>query len=208
MEPVLAGHLLWVDLGSEHRCLASAVLGGGLGAVRTWVNLQVPPDYARTDPGAHLEELTAGFAGPVVGMLTAAPVDRFQDVTVGTARAFATVGLGYPIAAAGRRVVAAPRQGTINLLVVTGAALTDAGLVGALQTAVEAKVQALADAGIEASNHAGLATGTASDAAAVACAPGAFVDFAGPATRAGSELAQAVHRAVYAGCRAWDPHGS
>ena len=107
------------------------VLAGGLGAVRTWVNLQVPPDYARTDPAAHLEELTAGFAGPVVGMLTAAPVDRFQDVTVGTARAFATVGLGYPIAAAGRRVVTAPRQGTINLLVVTGAALTDAGLVGA-----------------------------------------------------------------------------
>ena len=207
MEPVLAGGLLRVDLGREHRCLASAVLGGGLGAVRTWVDLQVPSDYARTDPGAHLGELTAGFPGPVVGMLTAAPVDRFQDVTVGTARAFATVGLGHPIAAAGRQVAAGPRQGTINLLVVTGAALTDAGLVGALQTAVEAKVQALADAGIEASNHAGLATGTASDAAAVACVPGAFVDFAGPATRAGSELARAVHRAVYAGCKAWDPHG-
>ena len=94
MEPVLAGDVLWVDLGSEHRCLASTVLGGGLGAVRTWVDLQVPSDYARTDPGAHLAELTAGLAGPVVGMLTAAPVDRFQDVTVGTARAFATVGLG------------------------------------------------------------------------------------------------------------------
>lgn len=208
MEPVLAGGLLRVDLGSEHRCVASTVLGGGLGAIRTWVDLQVPSDYARTDPGAHLAELTAGFPGPVVGMLTAAPVDRFQDVTVGTARAFATVGLGHPIAAAGRQVAAGPRQGTINLLVVTSTALTDAGLVGALQTAVEAKVQALADAGIEASNHAGLATGTASDAAAVACVPGALVDFAGPATRAGSELAQAVHRAVYAGCKAWDPHGS
>jgi adenosylcobinamide hydrolase len=207
VEPVLAGGLLRVDLGREHRCLASTVLGGGLGAVRTWVNLQVPSDYARTDAGAHLAELTAGFPGPVVGMLTAAPVERFQDVTVGTARAFATVGLGDPIAAAGRWV-AGPRHGTINLLVVTDAALTDAGLVGALQTAVEAKVQALADAGIEASNHAGLATGTASDAAAVACVPGAFVDFAGPATRAGSELARAVHRAVYAGCQAWDPHGS
>ena len=207
MEPVLAGGLLRVDLGREHRCLASAVLGGGLGAVRTWVDLQVPSDYARTDPGAHLAELTAGFPGPVVGMLTAAPVDRFQDVTVGTARAFATVGLGHPIAAAGRWV-AGSHHGTINFLVVTSAALTDAGLVGALQTAVEAKVQALTDAGIEASNHAGPATGTASDAAAVACVPGAFVDFAGPATRAGSELARAVHRAVYQGCKAWDPHGS
>ena len=208
MEPVLAGDVLWVDLGSEHRCLASTVLGGGLGAVRTWVNLRVPSDYARTDPGAHLAEVSAGLPGPVVGMLTAAPVDRFQDVTVGTARTLATVGLGHPIAAAGRRVVAGPREGTINLLVVIDAALTDAGLVGALQTAVEAKVQALADAGIEATNHAGLATGTASDAVAVACVPGAFVDFAGPATRAGSELARAVHRAVHAGCKAWDPRGS
>ena len=207
MEPLLAGDLLRVDLGSTHRCLASAVLGGGLGAVRTWVNLQVPSDYARTDPGAHLAEASAGLPGPVVGMLTAAALERFQDVTWGSARAFATVGLGHPIAAAGRQPGAGPRQHTINLLVVTGAALTDAGLVGALQTAVEAKVQALADAGIEASNHAGLATGTASDAVAVACVPGSFVDFAGPATPAGSELARAVHRAVYAGCKTWDPHG-
>src|SRR5207244_10754417 len=91
VEPLLAGDLLRVDLGSEHRCLASTVLGGGLGAVRTWVNLQVPSDYARTDPGAHLAEVTAGFPGPVVGLLTAAPVDRFPDVTVGPARRCATL---------------------------------------------------------------------------------------------------------------------
>jgi len=209
VEAVLAGALLRVDLGWEHRCLASAVRGGGLGAVRTWVNLQVRSDYARTDPGVHLAEVTAGLPAPVVGMLTAAAVKDFHDVACGSARAIATVGLGWPIAAAGRREAAgAPHPGTINVLVVTGAALTDAGLVGALQTAVEAKVQALADAGIEATNHAGLATGTASDAVAVACVPGAFVDFAGPATRAGSELARAVHRAVHAGCKAWDPRGS
>ena len=124
-------------------------------------------------------------------------------------RAVATVGLGLPIAAAGRREVAgASRPGTINLLVVTDAALTDAGLVGALQTAVEAKAQALADARIAACNHTGLATGTASDAVAVACVPGAWIDFAGPATPAGSELARAVHRAVYEGCECWSRHGS
>jgi adenosylcobinamide amidohydrolase len=209
VEAVLAGDLLRVDLGSEHRCLASAVLGGGLGAVRTWVNLQVPSDYARRDPDVHLAEVTGGFPGPVVGMLTAASVKDFHDVTCGSARAVATVGLSLPIAAAGRREVAgASRPGTINVLVVTDAALTDAGLVGALQTAVEAKAQALADAGIAACNHTGLATGTASDAVAVACVPGACIDFAGPATRAGSELARAVHRAVYEGCECWSRHGS
>jgi adenosylcobinamide hydrolase len=209
VEAVVAGDLLRVDLGSEHRCLASTVLGGGLGAVRTWVNLQVPSGYARTDPDVHLAEVSAGLPGPVVGMLTAASVKDFRDVACGSARAIATVGLGWPIAAAGRReVTGVSRPGTINVFVVTGAALTDAGLVGALQTAVEAKAQALADAGIAACNHTGLATGTASDAVAVACVPGASVAFAGPATRAGSELARAVHRAVYEGCERWSPHGS
>jgi adenosylcobinamide amidohydrolase len=208
VEAVLAGDLLRVDLRSEHRCLASTVLGGGLGAIRTWVNLQVPSDYARTDPGVHLAEVTAGLPGPVVGMLTAASVKDFQDVACGSARAIATVGLGWPIAAAGRREVAgAARPGTINLLVVTDASLTDAGLVGALQTAVEAKAQALADAGIGACNHTGLATGTASDAVAVACVPGASVGFAGPATPAGSDLARAVHRAVSEGCERWSRRG-
>lgn len=201
---MLAGDVLWVDLGSEHRCLASAVLGGGLGAVRTWVNLQVPSDYARTDPAAHLEELTAGFAGPVVGMLTAAPVERFQDVAAGTARAFATVGLGYPLAAAGfRNAVRTPLPGTINVFAVTQAPLTDAGLVGAVQTAVEAKVQALAEAGVVARNGGGRATGTASDAIAIACPPGVSVAFAGTATEVGHDLARAVWDAVSRGCRTY-----
>ena len=153
MEAVLAGDLLRVDLGSEHRCLASTVLGGGLGTIRTWVNLQVPSGYARTDPDAHLAELTAGLPGPVVGMLTAAAVERFQDVRTGSARAFATVGLGHPMAAAGiRDPLPWTRPGTINIFVVTEAPLTDAGLAGALQTAVEAKVQALTEAGIGARN--------------------------------------------------------
>src|SRR5207245_400782 len=74
VKPALAAGVLRVDLGRELRCLSSAVFGGGLGRVRTWVNLQVPSGYARTDPDAHLAEETAGLPGPVLGMLTAAPV--------------------------------------------------------------------------------------------------------------------------------------
>jgi adenosylcobinamide amidohydrolase len=207
MDQVLAGDLLRVDLGSRHRCLASTVLGGGLGEVRTWVNLQVPSDYARTDPAAHLAEVSAALPGPVVGMLTAAPVERFQDATCGSARALATVGLGHPIAAAGGPL-ASTRPGTINIFVVTQAPLTDAALAGALQTAVEAKVQALTEAGIGARNMRGFATGTASDAIAIACVTGASVPFAGPATEAGHDLARAVWEAVSKGCEDWRPHGS
>jgi len=187
VKPALAAGVLRVDLGRELRCLSSAVFGGGLGRVRTWVNLQVPSGYARTDPDAHLAEETAGLPGPVLGMLTAAPV-----------------GLGYPVAAAGEPGAPGPAgapapAGTINILAVVAAPLTDAGLVGAVQTAVEAKVQALAAAGVLAGNGPGFATGTASDVIAVACPTGSSVAFAGPATPTGSDLARAVFEAVRLG---------
>ncbi len=199
MRPVLRADALVVDLGATHRCLSSAVLGGGLATARSWLDLQVEPGYARLDPEAHLREVACGLPGPVVGMLTAADVSRYTDSAVGPARAVATVGVGHPLAAAGRRPRLVPAVGTINLLVVVSAPLTDAGLVGALQTAVEAKAQAFADAGIAAANAHGPATGTATDSLCVACPPGERVPFAGPATPVGAALAHAVHGAVLAG---------
>jgi adenosylcobinamide amidohydrolase len=192
---------LIVDLGARHRSLSSAVLGGGLGWVRTWLNLRVPSDYRRTDPDRHLGDEARDLPGPVVGMLTAAPVTDVASSAFAGVRAFATVGLGHPLAAAGSRPRAAPPGGTINLLVVVDEPLTEAGLVGAVQTAVEAKAQALADAWVRADNHPGLATGTATDALCVACPPGGRVAFAGPATRVGGAIAWSVHRAVLEGIR-------
>jgi adenosylcobinamide hydrolase len=190
---------LVATLEREHRCLSSAVLGGGLGRLRSWLDLQVPPDYSRTDPEAHLAERARGLDAPVVGMLTAVDVATYTDASHGGARALATVGARHGLAAAGRRPRPVPRVGTINMLVATGAPLTDAGLAGALQTAVEAKAQALADAGVRAGNGGRFATGTATDSVCVACPPGASVPFAGPATRVGAELARAVHAAVLEG---------
>ena len=68
---------LLATLPAAHRCLSSAVLGGGLTTARHWLNLQVPHDYARTDPEAHLTEIArANTLDPseVIGMLTAADV--------------------------------------------------------------------------------------------------------------------------------------
>jgi adenosylcobinamide hydrolase len=202
LRPRLAAGGLVVDLGRPYRCLSSALLGGGLGWLRTWLNLQVGPDYARTDPEAHLAAAAAGLAGPVVGMMTAAPVGGHRVGRAGGASAVATVGVGGALAAAGTRPRAAPAAGTINLLVVVGAPLSDAGLTGAVQTAVEAKAQALAAARVPAANADGFATGTATDAICVACPPGARVPFAGPATRVGGDLAHAVYQAVLAGALA------
>jgi adenosylcobinamide hydrolase len=218
-----AGERLVVDLGSPYRCVSSAVLGGGLGWVRTWLDLQVERPYTRTDPEVHLLEESVDLPAPVVGMLTAARVAGFQRAVVGGACSLATVGVGHALAAAGSRprVVpveaatgngqevttlaspdrprAAPAAGTINLLVVVDEPLTDAGLVNALQTAVEAKAQALAAVGVRAANADGYATGTATDSLCVACPPGATMPFAGPVTRVGAELALAVMEAVRSG---------
>jgi adenosylcobinamide hydrolase len=238
-----AGARLVVDFGRPYRCVSSAVLGGGLGWVRTWLDLEVERPYTRTDPDVHLLEESADLPSPVVGMLTAARVVRFRRAAVGGARSVVTVGVGHALAAAtnrpravpladppasGARNQALPGQpsgpptpgardqgwasrrgsgwpcvvpevGTINLLVVVDEPLTDAGLVNALQTAVEAKAQALAAARVPAANADGYATGTATDSVCVACPPGARVPFAGPVTRVGAELALAVLEAVRSG---------
>ena len=186
----LRGAMLVAELAGAHRCLSSAVLGGGLGWLRTWVNLGVPAGYDRTDPAHHL------------AVETAVDVSSYTRAEHAGATALATVGARHALAAAGTRPRSLPRAGTINLLVVVGQPLADAGLAGALQTAVEAKAQALADARVQAANAAGWATGTATDSVCVACPPGGRASFAGPATAVGACLARAVHAAVLAGALA------
>jgi adenosylcobinamide hydrolase len=195
---------LLVDFGGPRRVLSSAVLGGGIGVARGWLNATVPTDYDRLDPAADLAERAAaiGFEGPLVGMLTAVDVARCERARHGAATVFATVGVGHALAAAGTRPRAVPAAGTINLLVLLDAALDDAALAGAAQTAIEAKAQALAAAGVPARNADCHATGTATDSFCVAALPGGGLPFAGPATKIGADLAQAVHAAVLAGALA------
>lgn len=204
MRVMLVGGELAIDFCAERRVLSSAVLGGGLGRARAWLNATVPSGYARLDPATDLAERAARLRlpGPVVGMLTAVDVAHHRRVSHGGATVFATVGVGHALAAAGRRPRAVAPVGTINLLVAVDAALDDAAIAGAAQTAIEAKAQALADARVPASNAPGHATGTATDAFCIAALPGGGVPFAGPATRVGGDIARAVHGAVLAGALA------
>lgn len=189
---------LVLRLPAAMRAIASAPAGGGLG-VRRWVlNAQVPPGYARRDPEAHLRRLAVSFGlpGSGVGMLTAAEVRRHAVASDDGVEVVATVGLGHPIRAAapddGRPV---ELVGTINLIAVLPARLSDAALVNAVATATEAKAQALADLGLD-------ATGTATDAVCLLCpTDGTPATFGGPRSHWGSRLARAVHRAVLDGAR-------
>ncbi len=192
------------DPAVEHRTLSSAVHGGGLGVARSWLCATVASEYARTDPADDLRERAelAGAPAPTVGMLTAVDVRRVVRRVCGSVTVHATVGVGCGIAAAGAWSPDWAPVGTINLLVQVDAPLDDAAMVGAMQTAVEAKVQALADARIPARNGDGFATGTPTDAVCIAAPPGGGVAFAGTATTIGGEIAQAVHAAVLHGALA------
>lgn len=177
-------------------CVATAVLGGGLGR-RAWaLNAQVPKEYHR-DPLAHGAEIAAaqGLEGDGVGMLTAAPVLEVVSRADDGASCDATVGVSTPTwAAAEDGAWSRWSPGTINLLCWVPAPLSDAALVNAVVTATEAKAQALRDVGVP-------GTGTASDALAVCCAPGGTEAYGGPRSTWGARLARAVHAAVADGAR-------
>lgn len=196
-----------VTLQAPHRGIGSTILGGGIGEVRSWLNLEVPLAYARTDPLVHLADEAADLLPPVAATMTAAAVADAVEVRVGGAWVAGTVGVSVPLAAAGALQPAAA-VGTINLIAVLDVPLTDAGLVNAVQTMTEAKAQALAEGRVHACNHDGWATGTATDSLLIACPrpadhPGEPSDFAGPATPIGNDLAVAVHRCTTEGLARW-----
>ena len=88
--------------GPGYRMIASGVVGGGIGE-REWVlNAQVPAEYDRVDPAAHIAELAAGLglAGPGVGLLTAASVTDVVERGDEGVLVAATVGLRVPTWAA------------------------------------------------------------------------------------------------------------
>jgi len=191
--------LVW-RLTAPELAICSGPLGGGIGLRRWALNATVPMDYGRTDPDVHLIQIATdlGLWGNGVGLLTGVDVRGHRRVHDNGADAVVTVGLGAPAwAAAPDGDLRRSAVGTINTLVRVPVRLSDAALVNAVATVAEAKAQALWEIGVE-------ATGTASDATAVLCAPDGPVEpFGGPRSMWGARIARAVHVAVQEGGRDW-----
>lgn len=199
--------LVWRP-GPGWRAISSALLGGGLRGCAWWLDAQVGMEYFHPDPAEHARDIARGLGlVPDAGaaMLTAADVRRWTGATDAGVEVAATVGLGLPVWAAApadaTAAETAPRLGTINLLVVVPAPLSDAALVNAVGTATEAKTQALTEAGIQ-------GTGTSSDAVCVASpdpdpAGTEPEPYGGPRSTWGARIARAVHTAVGAGTADW-----
>jgi adenosylcobinamide hydrolase len=195
---------VWVQSAAPFRVVASTVVGGDLAATRHIVNMHVRPGSRCDRPAEDLRAFARGLGieEPFVGLMTAArthlavPVTEADSGIVVTA--VVTVGLGHPIAA-GVSPPAPWRPGTINTIVLLEARVPVAAAVNAVITATEAKVGALAAAGILTAGGAP-ATGTVTDAVVVAWSErGPALDYLGPAAPGGWLVARAVRRAVAEG---------
>jgi len=195
--------------------LSSAVVGGGCGSAREILNVHVDDQYDGERPEDDLAAVAGqlGIAEPFVGLMTAAytefsrcAVETLGDLTVA---AVVSVGLSNTSAAgvtppigaeaaggAGAADDAAPRPGTINVVLLVDGALSPAAMVNAVITVTEAKTMTLAEWDVKTADG-DAASGTSTDAVVVACTgSGELLCYAGPATPVGWLAARAVRTAM------------
>jgi alpha-ribazole phosphatase CobZ len=168
----------YVAILGEFQVLSSAPYRGGLTRASALVCLQVEKGYDG-NPAETLGAFCRERGWEAVGFLTAADVSRASVTSRGRVTCVATAGLSN-----------ASRAGTINLLLAVDAALTPSAMANAIIVATEAKVSVLRELDILCDGRP--ATGTSTDAVAVACYGQEQVEYSGPATPIGGNIGQAV----------------
>lgn len=148
--------------------------------------------------------LSAQMSPHAVGMLTSRDVgtwsDGFAEVEGVTAHCVATVGLSNAEAVGRRLPYHSADYGTINIGLVTNAALTEAAQLEAMSIAVQARTMGVLAAGLELAT--GLATGTGTDCVALACLPGEG-RYAGLHTPVGEAVGAAVRNCLTRAAQGW-----
>lgn len=205
-----------VEFGTTHQILSSAVLNGGLIQADNIVNMKVPKSVVcPSSPQQTIQEFCdkAGWHGVTVGMMTAASMGSFRLVKESAQginiAVLVTSGLSNPRRVGDRaehRVMAASSEdvGTINIIVLTSAKLTEAAMVEALMIVTEAKSAALQDAQVLSPVSNAIATGTGTDSAAIVSGHGPeTVGYCGKHVLFGEMLGRMVTEAV-ASSIAWD----
>ena len=182
--------------------LSSAPVGGGEATAVRVVNLCVHGPGCRSacdDPAATFAGLAAeqGWAGPLVGLMTGVAADHLGTCHRGEWSVLATAGTGNAHRA-GEPATTVAGAGTINIVAVTGQALTAAARAEALALTAEAKAALLADLDVRVPHSGRVASGTGTDAVAIVAGHGADTTFTGYHTASGQALVAAVREAVAA----------
>ena len=194
---------------STHRVISSAVLNGGLLEARHILNCRVPKVAEFDEDPAHsLQKYCSQqhWSGICVGLMTAASMNslRLRHETIQGVDIIVMVTSGLSNArrigdrAEYRDILSAATEiGTINIIVVCSASLTDAALVEALQMVTEAKTAALLALDIPSPISGNPVTGTGTDAVAIASGTGSgTIRYCGKHVRFGEELGKMVMAAV------------
>lgn len=201
--PKGGNRLLVVRFERPATVLSSAALGGGLRKAAWIASFSVAKDWAPADPRADIRRRMTD-AGLVprdgVGLVTAVDVASYHVADAleqgWRVRVVATVGVGNAVAAGRSPAVALAAVGTINLIVLVAGRLTPAALVGAVQTATEAKTAALQAADIR-TREGWPASGTSTDTVTVACLESSPLShYAGPVMPVGAAISHAVRQSI------------
>ncbi len=194
-------HVL-VSFASPWRTLSSAIVGGGFMETDHIINLHVKKGYKSDCPQKDIEKAVRRLElkGTVVGMMTAADIKnavQTHESKAGIEVKVIVTG-GVSNAAAAGENASMKGAGTINVIILTDADLSDPAFVNLVKTATEAKTLALHDLDVRCTTSAELiATGTSTDAIVVASSGvGEKVEYAGTATCIGRLTGMAVRTAV------------
>lgn len=188
------------------KTLSSAVIGGGSGWKRVFVNRHVAGDYDCSMPQQEMEQfLQARHVNPVetIGMMTAISLEdavflekREEEYTLFVA---VTAGVGNAVDAilAEQHASEVKKIGTINIWVFIDGELSEEAFVQAMITATEAKVKALMDQNVLDPVTQTIATGTPTDSIMIAATQSrASFPYAGTITPLGKSIAKLVYTAT------------
>ncbi|MDQ7004684.1 MAG: adenosylcobinamide amidohydrolase [Ghiorsea sp.] len=169
-----------IAFSSPQRVISSAILNGGLMKADHIVNWKVPKHASACEaPEKSLSNYAKvqGWQGHVVGMMTAASMDSLRieqacvedvDITVLVTTGLSNARRAGDKADIQKLLATTDEIGTINLVLIFSAQLTDAAMVEAMMIATEAKAAALQHAKVLSPISGLIATGTGTDAIAVA----------------------------------------
>jgi len=198
-----------VAFSSPQRVMSSAILNGGLIKADHIVNLKVPQDSSSCEaPDKSLRDYakTQGWEGNVIGMMTAASMNSLcieqtcvegVDLTV-----LVTTGINNARRAGDKadvqELLGMPEEaGTINLILICSARLTDAAMLEAVMVATEGKAAALQEANVLSPISRRVATGTGTDAIAVVSGDGPQkIEFCGKHLLLGEWIGRLVIAAI------------
>jgi len=198
-----------VAFASPQRVISSAVLNGGLIEADHIVNWKVSQTSTSSQsPDRSLRDYanTQNWQGNVVGMMTAASMNSFRierarvegvDIAV-----LVTTGINNARRAGDRAdmrelLAVTEEVGTINLILICSAWLTDTAMLEAMMLATEGKAAALQNAGVISPVSGQVATGTGTDAIAVVSGDGPQeISFCGKHVLVGEWIGRLVIAAI------------